>query len=121
MKTKSANDILQQLKTGSRASLASTITLVESEAPHDQPLADELLKSIFTTVSNSYRIGISGAPGVGKSTFINQLGMSFIKEGHKVAVLAIDPSSTRSAAASDRSPAAMLKTRESVDKFAAMA
>lgn len=93
MKTKNVNDILQQLKKGNIASLASAITLVESEALHDQTQADELLKNIFNISSNSYRIGVSGAPGVGKSTFINKLGMSFIEAGHKVAVLAIDPSS----------------------------
>lgn len=93
MKTKNVSDIVAQLKKGNIAALASAITLVESEAAHDQPVADDLLKEIFKTPTSSYRIGISGAPGVGKSTFINQLGMSFIKAGHKVAVLAIDPSS----------------------------
>lgn len=93
MKTKNVSDIVDQLIKGNIAALAAAITLVESEATHDQSLADELLKAIFKTPTSSYRIGISGAPGVGKSTFINQLGMSFIQAGHKVAVLAIDPSS----------------------------
>lgn len=93
MKTVSVDQLFEDVKNGNVASLASAITLVESEALKDQPLADRLLEKIFKSPSQSFRLGISGAPGVGKSTFINQLGMEFIARGHKVAVLAIDPSS----------------------------
>lgn len=93
MKNVNIDHLFEELKKGNVASLASAITLVESESIKDQPLADQLLKKIFKQSVSSFRIGISGAPGVGKSTFINQLGMEFIGRGHKVAVLAIDPSS----------------------------
>lgn len=93
MKNINIDQWIEQLRKGNISTLASAITLVESETAADRKLADELLQKIFSTSPNSYRIGISGAPGAGKSTFINQLGMALIAQGHKVAVLAIDPSS----------------------------
>ncbi len=78
-----------------RADLARAITLVESTRADHRDQAQELLLSLGTDTGNSYRVGITGVPGVGKSTTIEALGMYLIEQGHKVAVLAVDPSSTR--------------------------
>ena len=79
---------------GNRALLARAITLVESNAPKHRALADELLRLVLPHAGRSIRIGISGPPGVGKSTFIDAWGCRLVEKGHKVAVLAIDPSSS---------------------------
>lgn len=73
--------------------LARAITLVESSLPQHQVLADQLMAKILKLKRSSLRIGISGVPGVGKSTLINQLGVYLISKGFRVAVLAVDPSS----------------------------
>jgi len=78
----------------SRASLARAITLVESTRADHQREAQELITSILPKTGNSIRIGITGVPGVGKSTFIEAFGLHLIAQGKRVAVLAIDPSST---------------------------
>ena len=80
---------------GDRALLARAITLVESQAAAHQPLAEALLDAILPHSGQSLRIGITGVPGVGKSTFIDALGTQLTTAGHKVAVLAVDPSSAR--------------------------
>lgn len=81
---------------GDRVILAKAITLIESKLATDQELAEALLTQIITHTGNSLRIGISGVPGVGKSTFIESFGTYLCDQGHKVAVLAVDPSSTLS-------------------------
>jgi len=73
--------------------LARALTLVESSNPRHQALADELLTRLFPHTGNSIRVGVTGAPGVGKSTFIEALGMHLVHSGKKIAVLAVDPSS----------------------------
>lgn len=78
-----------------RADLARAITLVESTRPDHRAAAQELLLRLTPQAGNSFRVGITGVPGVGKSTTIETLGMHLIEQGHKVAVLAVDPSSTR--------------------------
>ena len=78
---------------GDRIVLAKAITLMESTLPSDQRLAGEVLDAIVTHAGNSLRIGITGAPGVGKSTFIESFGKTLIETGNKVAVLTIDPTS----------------------------
>ena len=78
-----------------RAALARAITLIESTRADHQREAQELLTSLLPQTGKSIRIGITGVPGVGKSTFIESFGMYVIERGHKVAVLAIDPSSSR--------------------------
>ncbi len=78
-----------------RADLARAITLVESTRPDHRAAAQELLLRLTPHAGNSFRVGITGVPGVGKSTTIETLGMYLIEQGHKVAVLAVDPSSTR--------------------------
>jgi LAO/AO transport system kinase len=80
---------------GDRAVLAKAITLVESTRPVDQHIAGELLERLLPHTGNSLRIGITGAPGAGKSTFIEAFGAMLLREGKKVAVLTIDPTSQR--------------------------
>lgn len=84
---------LEQLKSGNRRSLAKAITLVESTRDEDRLAAQELLQELMPATGNSIRIGITGIPGVGKSTFIEAFGLHLVKEGKRVAVLAVDPSS----------------------------
>jgi len=78
---------------GDRAALARAITLVESAAPQHAESAQALLAQLLPHTGNSIRIGITGPPGAGKSTFIDTFGCYLTERGHKVAVLAIDPSS----------------------------
>ncbi|HSF53823.1 MAG TPA: P-loop NTPase fold protein, partial [Algoriphagus sp.] len=78
---------------GNRVILSQAITLVESSLESDQDLASELVQSLISHSGNSIRIGITGVPGVGKSTFIESFGKMLLDQGKKVAVLAIDPSS----------------------------
>ena len=77
-----------------RRAIAKAITLLESTRPDHRIQADELLTGLLPHTGNSFRLGISGVPGVGKSTFIETLGLHLIDKGHRVAVLTIDPSST---------------------------
>jgi LAO/AO transport system kinase len=77
-----------------RRAMAKAITLLESTRDDHRALADELLTALLPHTGNSFRLGISGVPGVGKSTFIEALGLHLIGLGHRVAVLTIDPSST---------------------------
>jgi len=81
---------------GDRRALARAITLVESARPDHRAAADRLLEYLLPEAGRSIRIGITGVPGVGKSTFIEAFGLHVIGRGHKVAVLAVDPSSRRS-------------------------
>lgn len=84
---------IEKLFKGDRRSLAKAITLVESSRTQDHSLAQKLLQDILHKTGKSIRLGITGVPGVGKSTFIENFGLFLINQGHKVAVLAIDPSS----------------------------
>jgi LAO/AO transport system kinase len=83
------------LMSGDRIMLSRAITLIESKLDSDQELAAEVLSHVMPHTGNSLRVGITGVPGVGKSTFIESFGMELIGMGKKVAVLAIDPSSQR--------------------------
>jgi LAO/AO transport system kinase len=78
---------------GDRVALARTITLIESDQPADADKAVEVLEAVLPHACNSYRVGITGVPGAGKSTFIDTLGMHIIGLGRKVAILSVDPSS----------------------------
>ncbi|WP_406016022.1 methylmalonyl Co-A mutase-associated GTPase MeaB [Streptomyces sp. NBC_00984] len=80
---------------GKRAQIARAITLVESTRPDHRALAQQLLRELLPHSGSARRIGISGVPGVGKSTFIDALGTMLTGLGHRVAVLAVDPSSSR--------------------------
>jgi LAO/AO transport system kinase len=79
---------------GQRRAMAKAITLLESTRPDHRAQADELLTALLPHTGKSFRLGISGVPGVGKSTFIEALGLHLIAQGHRVAVLTIDPSSS---------------------------
>ncbi len=88
--------LASELRGGDRRALGRAITLVESSHPDDREPADRLLELLTPLSGASIRVGISGVPGVGKSTFIESLGNLVITQGHKVAVLAVDPSSALS-------------------------
>ncbi len=90
-------DLFELLREGDRTALSRAITLVESTRAGDLGTARSLIDRAMGTGSASVRIGVTGIPGVGKSTLIDALGRAMIARGHRVAVLAIDPSSPRSA------------------------
>ena len=90
---KDLNYFLEGFKKQDRTVLARAITLVESHNPDHQKLAQELLKNLLPKTGLSKRIGISGTPGVGKSTFIEAFGKILTAQNKKVAVLAVDPTS----------------------------
>nr|VFK27886.1 MAG: methylmalonyl-CoA mutase metallochaperone MeaB [Candidatus Kentron sp. MB]VFK31800.1 MAG: methylmalonyl-CoA mutase metallochaperone MeaB [Candidatus Kentron sp. MB]VFK75570.1 MAG: methylmalonyl-CoA mutase metallochaperone MeaB [Candidatus Kentron sp. MB] len=89
----SVEEYVEGVLAGERNILARTITLVESNAPAHMNMAQEVLRQLLPHAGNSIRIGITGVPGVGKSTTIETLGLYLLEKGHKVAVLAVDPSS----------------------------
>jgi LAO/AO transport system kinase len=94
----SATDIpalAARIRTGDRATLARTITLIESKRADHRMSAHQLVQALLPETGKALRIGITGSPGVGKSTTIDALGSYLTEQGHKVAVLAVDPSSTR--------------------------
>lgn len=99
MTARSALDLktlAKDIRAGSRAALARAITLIESRRSDHQAAARELVQQLQPDTGKAIRVGITGSPGVGKSTTIDTLGMYLIENGHKVAVLAVDPSSARS-------------------------
>ncbi len=82
------------VRSGDRSILARAITLIESNAPAHMALAQEVLRELLPYTGGALRVGITGVPGVGKSTFIEALGTMLCDRGHRVAVLAVDPSSS---------------------------
>ncbi len=88
-------DMARGVRSGDRAILARAITLVESTKTEHNHRAQELLQELLPYTGDAIRLGITGVPGVGKSTTIDQLGMNLVAAGHKVAVLAVDPTSKR--------------------------
>ena len=89
-------EYVQGIRQGNRGVLAKAITLVESGQPSDSDRAQEVLRRLMPYSGDAHRIGISGIPGVGKSTLIDALGVRLIEAQHRVAVLAVDPSSSLS-------------------------
>ncbi len=89
------SELAVQVVNGDRRALARAITLVESTKPEHRSDADALLTEVMPRTGGSIRVGISGAPGAGKSTLIEALGLQLVDAGRRVAVLAVDPSSTR--------------------------
>src|SRR5262245_63986633 len=95
-KTENPTDpLIAPLLAGDRRALAQAITLIESTRPDHRERADALLASLLPHTGRSVRLGITGVPGVGKSTFIERFGLSLLDRGRSLAVLAIDPSSKR--------------------------
>jgi GTPase len=89
------DDYVAGVRSGDRAMLARAITLVESTKPEHAAHAQALLQALLPATGRALRLGVTGVPGVGKSTTIDQLGMNLIGRGHRVAVLAVDPTSKR--------------------------
>ena len=85
--------LADELLAGDRRALARAITLLESSRPEDREPGHRLLERVTPKAGHAMRVGISGVPGVGKSTFIETFGNHVIEQGHRVAVLAVDPSS----------------------------
>ncbi|MBL0715173.1 MAG: methylmalonyl Co-A mutase-associated GTPase MeaB [Desulfosarcina sp.] len=96
MKRVAADQYVEGVLEGNRRLLSKTITLIESALDTHKETAREVVSRLRPHSGRAVRLGITGVPGVGKSTFIEILGMFLIRKGHKVAVLAVDPSSTRS-------------------------
>ncbi|NNK75795.1 MAG: methylmalonyl Co-A mutase-associated GTPase MeaB, partial [Maribacter sp.] len=92
----SAKEYIDGILSGDRVILSRGITIIESNLESDKILAKEIIQHILPHSGNSLRIGITGVPGVGKSTFIEAFGKYLITKGHKVGILSIDPSSQRS-------------------------
>lgn len=90
------DDLAERLVAGDRAALARAITLVESTRTEHQAAARDLITAVMERTGKAWRIGLTGVPGVGKSTLIETLGGQLTQAGRKVAVLAVDPSSSRS-------------------------
>jgi len=90
----SIDDYVAGVLAGDRAVLARAITLIESNAPAHFEMAQEVLRRLLPHSGNALRVGITGVPGAGKSTLIEALGLALIAAGHRVAVLAIDPTSS---------------------------
>lgn len=93
---RSTEKLFRMIRKGDKTALSTAITISESDRKQDQQLSDELLRKCLKYTGNSVRIGITGVPGVGKSTFIDAFGSYLIRQGKKVAVLAVDPSSEKS-------------------------
>jgi LAO/AO transport system kinase len=91
----SIDELAAAVRGGDRAALPRAITLVESTRADHRDRAQRLLLALMPAAGNAHHVGITGVPGVGKSTTIEALGMYLIRRGHRVAVLAVDPSSTR--------------------------
>jgi LAO/AO transport system kinase len=91
----STTELAERIRGGDRSALARAITLVESTRADHRAQAQELLLELMPEAGSAMHVGITGVPGVGKSTSIEALGMHLIEQGHRVAVLAVDPSSTR--------------------------
>ena len=89
-------DYIKGILSGNRVLLSQAITLIESAHLEHQKIAQEIIQQLLPYSGNSFRIGITGVPGAGKSTFIESFGNALIAQKHKVAVLAVDPSSERS-------------------------
>lgn len=87
--------LAEQVRSGSRGGIAQAITLVESSKPEHHAKAVELLRILRPDTGKAVRVGVSGTPGAGKSTFIDALGRRLIDDGHRIAVLAVDPTSAK--------------------------
>ena len=96
MKSKDYRPYCEGVLSRDRRMLAKTITLIESALAEHQPLAKDIIEHLLPHTGKAIRLGITGVPGVGKSTFIERFGMMLVQKGLRLAVLAVDPSSSRS-------------------------
>ncbi len=110
-------DYVTGIQAGDRAMLARAITLVESTKPEHGALAQQLLQSLLPSTGGALRLGITGVPGVGKSTTIDQLGINLVEAGHKLAVLAVDPTSKRTGGSILGDKTRMSRLAQSRDAF----
>ncbi len=94
--TLSVPDYVSGVLAGDRTVLARAITLIESQNAEHRACAQQVVQELLASTGGAHRVGITGVPGVGKSTFIDQLGIDLTAAGHQVAVLAVDPTSSRS-------------------------
>src|SRR5690606_27660274 len=94
--TRFSSDLSERLLQGDRRALSKAITLIESTRAEDREGTERLLRDILPATGKASRVGLSGTPGAGKSTFIEAFGSFLPEQGHRVAVLAVDPSSRRS-------------------------
>lgn len=113
----SLQQLQEKILAGERAALAQAITLSESSRSDHRLQAENLIQSLLPKTARSIRIGISGPPGTGKSTFINKFGLEIIKQGHRLAVLAVDPSSQRDSGAILADKTRMLELSQHPDSF----
>lgn len=102
---------------GDRMLLSRAITLIESNAPHHQQQAQEVIKAIMPHTGKSVRIGVTGVPGAGKSTLIESFGCYLLEQGHRVAVMAVDPSSVRTRGSILGDKTRMEKLAQAADAF----
>lgn len=111
---RSKEEFVKGIKSGNRTVLSQVITLIESSKESRRNLGQQILEEVMPLTGNSVRIGITGVPGVGKSTFIEAIGNRFLEQGEKLAVLAIDPTSTRTKGSilGDKTRMATLSTNE---------
>ena len=111
---RAAEAYVQDIVAGNRVALSQAITLIESTRPDHRLLSQSIVEQCLRRAGASMRIGITGAPGVGKSTFIEAFGMHLIEQGHRLAVLAIDPSSplSKGSILGDKTRMARLATQE---------
>jgi len=89
-------DYIDGVLAKNRRIVAKTITLIESSLPAHQEMAKAIVDALLPVTGKAVRVGITGVPGVGKSTYIESFGLQLVQQGHRVAVLAVDPSSSRS-------------------------
>jgi LAO/AO transport system kinase len=110
-------DLADGVLSGNRSALARAITLVESRRPDHRERAQQMLQQLLPRTGGAIRVGITGVPGVGKSTLIDRLGTDLIGRGHRVAVLAVDPSSSRSGGSILGDKTRMVRLAASEDAF----
>src|SRR5262245_23088470 len=115
--TGGGDDVRERLLAGDRRALARAITLVESSRADHRDDAVDLVDALLPHTGRAIRIGVSGPPGVGKSTFIEAFGLHVIEQGHRLAVLAVDPSSTRSGGSLLGDKTRMTELRRHPDAF----
>lgn len=94
-RSRDPKEYIEGIRAGNRVLLSRAITFIESSLPRDQELASEIIEGCLPFSGRARRVGISGIPGVGKSTFIEAFGKYLLNQGRRVAVLAVDPSSSR--------------------------